>query len=392
MDSSPQERVWGGCCIVWGDACCLAERGSKAPGSKYLPRMLIRAIGDDPDDLDGNGDVGDRNVLHYHRSPCPAHSGNNLPPYTTEQTNPEQFAHGACSDNAFGFTQSRNGCCPPSTTHESWWEEQGVARWHLTGSIGLVDQFYEWHFEHSPGTNSGHLFVCWNFDPNTMWRGFRKSGFFARQTIYSFVVKNAPSVGLEISGLTFFGSFFRVENTDNLDILENNFWYPTTSKSMLKRPNGDRVNDFPDSITFINCNDAVFSKNSITFAEGKAIEWRGDNVLWRDNTFAYNGLNLFDGDYTVRLLHSSGVAASHTPPSNTSRVHDFGYNNFKFNNQATAVWVGNSHNNIHHNIIKWQNVGGFSHFAEMLGGDFGAQNGKFNHNWVEWAGFLQRVV
>ena len=24
---------------MWGDACCLAERGSKAPGSKYLPRM-----------------------------------------------------------------------------------------------------------------------------------------------------------------------------------------------------------------------------------------------------------------------------------------------------------------------------------------------------------------
>ena len=40
MDPCPGERVGGGCCIVWGDACCLAERGSKAPGSKYLPRKL----------------------------------------------------------------------------------------------------------------------------------------------------------------------------------------------------------------------------------------------------------------------------------------------------------------------------------------------------------------
>ena len=32
MDPCPGERVWGGCCM------CLAERGSKAPGSKYLPR------------------------------------------------------------------------------------------------------------------------------------------------------------------------------------------------------------------------------------------------------------------------------------------------------------------------------------------------------------------
>ena len=35
----PGERVGGDRCIAWGDACCLAERGSKAPGSKYLPRM-----------------------------------------------------------------------------------------------------------------------------------------------------------------------------------------------------------------------------------------------------------------------------------------------------------------------------------------------------------------
>ena len=36
------EREWGGCCIMWGGACCLAERGSKAYGSKYLPRSTKR--------------------------------------------------------------------------------------------------------------------------------------------------------------------------------------------------------------------------------------------------------------------------------------------------------------------------------------------------------------
>ena len=35
----PQGRGGGCCCIVWGDACCLAERGTKASGSKYLPRI-----------------------------------------------------------------------------------------------------------------------------------------------------------------------------------------------------------------------------------------------------------------------------------------------------------------------------------------------------------------
>ena len=39
--TSPQERVWGGCCSMWGDVSCLAERGSKAPGSKYLPRNKL---------------------------------------------------------------------------------------------------------------------------------------------------------------------------------------------------------------------------------------------------------------------------------------------------------------------------------------------------------------
>ena len=39
MDSCPQERVGRCCCIVLGGACSyLAERGSKAHGSKYLPR------------------------------------------------------------------------------------------------------------------------------------------------------------------------------------------------------------------------------------------------------------------------------------------------------------------------------------------------------------------
>ena len=41
MDSCPGERVDGccSCCIVWGGWCCPAERGSKAHGSKYLPRI-----------------------------------------------------------------------------------------------------------------------------------------------------------------------------------------------------------------------------------------------------------------------------------------------------------------------------------------------------------------
>ena len=36
MDMSP-ERVWGCCYIVRGDSCCLAERRTKAHGSKYRP-------------------------------------------------------------------------------------------------------------------------------------------------------------------------------------------------------------------------------------------------------------------------------------------------------------------------------------------------------------------
>ena len=33
-----------GCCIVWGGWCCPAERGTKAPGGKYLPRIDPAAI------------------------------------------------------------------------------------------------------------------------------------------------------------------------------------------------------------------------------------------------------------------------------------------------------------------------------------------------------------
>ena len=41
MDPCPGERVGGGCCIVWGGWCCPAERGSKASGSNYLPRIGV---------------------------------------------------------------------------------------------------------------------------------------------------------------------------------------------------------------------------------------------------------------------------------------------------------------------------------------------------------------
>lgn len=363
-------------------------------GRGLTEQVLVRAIGSDPDDADGNGDVGDKNVIHYHMSPCLVHGGGWRPPYTSSVTAPTLYKHGACDQKkySFAFTANRNGCCPPSQNYLDYWEEQGVARWFMTGRIELLDQEKEWHFEHTAGTNSGHLFIKLpdNNDPMFVYssgtnRGKRKYGFFARTTIYSFVIANAPAGGVTVSGLSFFASFFRIEHSNGVVMEDNHFYYPTTSKSMLKRPNGDRVTDFPDSMTFINCNDAVVQRNKIAMAEGKAIEWRGDNVLWRDNVFEYNGWNLFDGDYTVRLLGRHGQAER--VPSDTSRVHDFGHNLFRYNNQGGAIYVGVPYQNIHHNWIRRQNVGQFSQFFEVLGGDEGAEHGKFNHNWIEWSGY-----
>ena len=69
---------------MWGDACCLAERGSKAPGSKYLPRkgffankgnlgQIIRA---DPTNADDRNHIILPNIFNMARKAGAKNGGN----------------------------------------------------------------------------------------------------------------------------------------------------------------------------------------------------------------------------------------------------------------------------------------------------------------------------
>jgi len=151
----------------------------------------------------------------------------------------------------------------------------------LEKKLEFLDQESEWFFDHE--TNELYIWPPGNVDPNNLnIRGKVQS--------YSFQITNSSYI--ELKGLHFFASTFKMDNSDYMVVDSSNFLYPSCYKRML-----GIVDTEPEMTKITGGSYCTVSQCAFRYTDGGAIETSsGNNTI--ENCYFYHI------DYTVTDLSS----------------------------------------------------------------------------------------
>ncbi len=151
----------------------------------------------------------------------------------------------------------------------------------LEKKLEFLDQEGEWFFNHV--TNELYFWPPGNADPNNLnIRGKVQS--------YSFQIENSDYI--ELKGLHFFASTFKMDNSDYMVVDSCNFLYPSCYKRML-----GVVDTEPEMTLITGSSNCTVSRCAFRYTDGSAIEtYGGNNTI--ENCYFYHI------DYTVTDLSS----------------------------------------------------------------------------------------
>ena len=151
----------------------------------------------------------------------------------------------------------------------------------LEKKLEFLDQESEWFFDHE--TNELYIWPPGNVDPNNLnIRGKVQS--------YSFQITNSSYI--ELKGLHFFASTFKMDNSDYMVVDSCNFLYPSCYKRML-----GIVDTEPEMTKITGGSYCTVSQCAFRYTDGGAIETSsGNNTI--ENCYFYHI------DYTVTDLSS----------------------------------------------------------------------------------------
>jgi len=151
----------------------------------------------------------------------------------------------------------------------------------LEKKLEFLDQENEWFFDHE--TDELYFWPAGNADPNNLnIRGKVQS--------YSFQIANSSYI--ELKGLHFFASTFKMDNSDFMVVESCNFLYPSCYKRML-----GIVDTEPEMTKITGGSYCMVSQCAFRYTDGGAIETSsGNNII--ENCYFYHI------DYTVTDLSS----------------------------------------------------------------------------------------
>ncbi|CAD7969941.1 unnamed protein product [Amoebophrya sp. A120] len=311
--------------------------------------------------------------LYFNRIRCHQHGGgNDAPPFQ------RSVAYLSCSATPF-LSKGNNSD-----------EERGRASYYLSNKLEFLNKEKEWFFHFftaedaasSPGGEntdelySGRLFVRMPSHPQNY-------KFFSRQVDVglNFDCSGNKMQRFELSGITFFANSITGHKCHYWKVLNNDFLYSSTSRKALKHewPNNVDLNfpdlDHPFSNRFYLSNFAQITGNSFKFAEGKALEWQGNEVVWEQNLFAFNGWQSLDSASTIRIKGSSSDEDA-IPPAKLA------LNTFKYNGQVNAMIATKAGSVLEKNLIQFQNFGNAQAGGVVTSGPAGTAKSRMEYNWI----------
>ncbi|MBC8401018.1 MAG: T9SS type A sorting domain-containing protein [Candidatus Marinimicrobia bacterium] len=151
----------------------------------------------------------------------------------------------------------------------------------LEKKLEFMDQETEWFYDHI--TNELYLWAPDNTDPNSL-------NITGKVQAYAMQIENSSF--LEISGLQFFGTTFKIDNSNDIHIDSCHFLYPSCYQRMLGIAGVE-----PEMTLLSGSDNCVISHCSFQYTDGSVIEtFNGDNRI--EDCYFYHI------DYTVTDLSS----------------------------------------------------------------------------------------
>eukprot|EP00746_Dinoflagellata_sp_MGD_P086255 gnl/MRDRNA2_/MRDRNA2_34125_c0_seq1.p1 gnl/MRDRNA2_/MRDRNA2_34125_c0~~gnl/MRDRNA2_/MRDRNA2_34125_c0_seq1.p1 ORF type:complete len:956 (-),score=188.19 gnl/MRDRNA2_/MRDRNA2_34125_c0_seq1:308-3001(-) len=277
------------------------------------------------------------NRLEFDKIPCPG--GNivpyRVPPYTSCHSRP--------------FVKLKDGV------------EQGMLSYFLTQKLELLDAEGEWHFEPKQG-GGGTLFVKLKESP----KSFR---FWGR--VGDLAVKFSRS-SVEVRDLWFFASRLEAHDCPKMKLFANTFLFPSHSQRTLLNPKEGSSNVpklfSPESNYLIRVDESEIVGNVFRYSEGKAIDFDGEGVIFKDNLMEYNGWNGIDGPATVKIGRKEKNTVS--------------YNTLRWNGHVSGLFNLAPLSMFEYNRIERQNFGKLQHDGAGIHVVISGQSSTFRYNWI----------
>ena len=144
-------------------------------------------------------------------------------------------------------------------------------QYFLEGRLEFLDAAGEWFLDTTTPKNTLYYYAPPGENPNEMnIRGKVQS--------YAFVISKSKYV--ELRDLEFFGTTFYIYKSSGSKVDNCNFFYPSTSKRMLRI-----VNQVPDMSIIKSSSNCTVSNSAFRYTDGSAIEaWGGRNTI-KNNYF-----------------------------------------------------------------------------------------------------------
>ena len=254
------------------------------------------------------------------------------------------------------------------------------------GKLDFLDTNNEWF--HDKTNNILYLVTDNGLNPSNTGRTIK-----AKTTDYRVTFNGANYITFK--GINFFATTIDIQNSDNLNIEECNFYFPSASKRMLGLTNGLGSTN----VTSMNASsdNNIIKKCLFENAEGEALVIRGDNNTIENNYFHHidwsasdlNGLMVTiyctgnSNTFTKNTIHTTGASATVLPGTAST----FSYNkvtNTGLLQSDGAVFQGTKNyvegSNVHHNFIYDTEKYAFRYDAP--GGDAAVAGsyGRMHHN------------
>ncbi len=164
----------------------------------------------------------------------------------------------------------------------------------LEGKLGLLDAEQEWHFDSE--TNELYLWAKGGVNPATLD---------VRGKVQSYALNVSRSKHVNISGIEFFGTTFKVDKSIHVTVEDVQLNYPSYSKRMLGDLSPVAVTKMvvkkefdPAYNTLSNC--------TIAYTDGPAIEMKGlGNRIENCNMHDIDYSCTYKGGYTLNMVNSA---------------------------------------------------------------------------------------
>lgn len=257
-------------------------------------------------------------------------------------------------------------------------QEAGFVHYHLREKLEFIDQPGEWYYEKA----SKMLYLL---PPNGVpAKDFTdgKVKLHGRVNDFGFNLKKAlgrvpkEKAVTRIEGIRFIASMVGASDTskhDGLEIFENKFLYQNAVRAPLSDP---AVN--PDILTpnmYFAGENMKFFNNVFKYAEGQAIEWKGEGVRFENNFLAWNGYSGTDAPFTVKLGSSGCNKVSRNTLWYNGHVSGFGWS-------AKMCADGKTRSSAEYNEVVGMNWGHLQNDGAAFHCPIPGQTSKFFRNWI----------